>query len=481
MVKRLLYTICLVLALAIPVAHANEHTFPFAMAHNGREYPMLVKGAKGAVLCTYSTRHGVSGHTVRLAISEDEGKTWRHIDSISALRASMFGLQRRPTTIQTSNGTLVCTYEDAKIGDAMPKVYMVRSTDNGASWSNAVAIFKGPQAPMQDFSSMAAGADGNLVVVAISSDEVDPGTHTYLVRSTDHGVTWSAPIRGNRRGWIGRACECCMTSVAIAPDGTVGIAFRANRSNVRDIHATFSTDGGLTFADPVRIQNEPWTVDGCPSTGPSIAFDDNSRAHISWRDFRDGATQSVVWYATVLPSGTTTPDNIDLSSVEAEDSDYPSIAASRDGQKITVVHESSNGLRATVSTDGGKTFTSRRIDDFVKSNSSSHIVTLANGGAMIAWMASRDGVFDVAASMPVSTAVEKENAGTHVTPELVSGWVPIGEFDQVFAFDLTGRQVSVVLESAGQRRARPDGLGVAVLVVVSQTGQRSYLVLLNSL
>jgi len=476
MKQLLLVSVFLMSAIAPMWLFANEHTFPFEPVHNGREYPMLVKGAKGALVCTYSSRLSPSGHKVRLAISEDEGQTWRHIDSIAKLRASMFGLQRRPTTVQTSNGTLVCTYEDSKTSGEMPKVYMTRSTDNGATWSTAVAVYSGPQAPMQDFSSMAAGVDGNLVVVSVSSDATESGTHIFLVRSTDHGANWSSPIRVNRKGWIGKACECCMTSVAIAPDGTVGVAFRANRSNIRDVHAAFSTDGGLTFADPVRIQDMPWTVDGCPSTGPSIAFDGNSKAHISWRDFRDGATQAVVWYASILSTGTTTPQNVDLSSLAASDSDYPAITVSPDGQKITVTHESTNGLRAAVSVDGGNTFTSSVIDELVKQNSSVHGVSLDDGRVVLAWMSGRDGSFDVAFSGLLTSTV-LQDPFQPPTPKHVVGWLPIQGNDDVVAYDLSGRQIGVIIDSFGQKRARPDCRGAAIMAIVSSNHQHFHLVI----
>lgn len=228
---------------------AGEPTFPFSPVHNGRLNPIIVRGAMGSIVTTFSTRIA-GGYRIGMAISNDNGSTWRMIDSVSLSRAGMLGLQRRPTGHQTSDGTLICSYEDQKVGDMMPKVYVTRSTDNGYTWSATVSVVRGPQAPMQDFSSMAVGANGLVVISFISADSVESGQHVWIIRSTNHGSTWSLPIRANRRGWVGKACECCMTAVAIAPDGTVGVAFRANRSKL--------------FSYPQLVQDSPWNIQGPP-------------------------------------------------------------------------------------------------------------------------------------------------------------------------------------------------------------------------
>jgi len=333
----------------------------------------------------------------------------------------------------------------------MPKVYVARSTDNGYTWSATVSVVRGPQAPMQDFSSMAVGANGLVVVSFISADSVEPGRHVWIVRSTDHGTSWSLPIRANRRGWIGKACECCMTGVAIAPDGTVCVAFRANRSNVRDIHAAFSSDGGLTFSDPKLVQDSPWNIQGCPSTGPSITFDGSSKAHLSWRDYRDTAERSISFYATLRSNSVGVPVNMNISSQYADDSEYPSVCVSDDGRFVHIFFESSNGLRLNTSVDYGATFTSSVLDELVKSNASAHIVALPAGRALAVWMGERNGVFDVKMQNEGSpTAIEDEPAVGEF--DMQQKWLTIDEQSSVLATDLLGRPVDVREDNAGVRR-----------------------------
>ena len=78
-------------------------------------------------------------------------------------------------------------------------------------------------------------------------------------------------------------CFCCKTGVATAPDGTVYVAWRhIYPPNLRDIAVARSTDGGRTFAPPVRVSEDGWAIDGCPDDGPSIAVDAGGVLHVAW-------------------------------------------------------------------------------------------------------------------------------------------------------------------------------------------------------
>ena len=73
--------------------------------------------------------------------------------------------------------------------------------------------------------------------------------------------------------------------------------------NVRDIAFTKSSDGGRTFAPPVRVSDDNWVLDGCPENGPAMIVDDAKRIHIVWPTLVPGATAAseptmALFYAT---------------------------------------------------------------------------------------------------------------------------------------------------------------------------------------
>ena len=43
---------------------------------------------------------------------------------------------------------------------------------------------------------------------------------------------------------------------------------------VRDVFVSHSTDNGLAgnFSSPVKVHNDTWYMNGCPSAGPSLSF-----------------------------------------------------------------------------------------------------------------------------------------------------------------------------------------------------------------
>jgi hypothetical protein len=72
-------------------------------------------------------------------------------------------------------------------------------------------------------------------------------------RSTDHGVTFSKPLKISKRIASGQGSD-----IAVAPDGTVYVTWRQYDFNPKKINDAIvfvkSTDGGQTFSDPQTVQ-----------------------------------------------------------------------------------------------------------------------------------------------------------------------------------------------------------------------------------
>ena len=78
-------------------------------------------------------------------------------------------------------------------------------------------------------------------------------------------------------------CYCCKTSIATGANGTVVAAWRhVYPGNIRDIALAKSSDGGQTFASPVRVSEDNWVLDGCPENGPAVAIDRTNAIHVVW-------------------------------------------------------------------------------------------------------------------------------------------------------------------------------------------------------
>ena len=122
-----------------------------------------------------------------------------------------------------------------------------------------------------------------------------PGSEVRVARSTDGGRTFTAGVVVHRD-----VCPCCRTTLAIAPDGTVAVAFRSSTDNVRDIVVVRSTDGE-SFGEPIVVHRDGWIVESCPHAGASLAFDGDGRMHIAW--YTGAEERQGLWYARSAADG----------------------------------------------------------------------------------------------------------------------------------------------------------------------------------
>jgi len=166
------------------------------------------------------------------------------------------------------DGTLVAfftAFDVAADNRATARLALVRSGDKGATWSAPVDV-----APVQalgasdpetgtalregvNLGAIAVGPDGSLVV-AWQDARFSGGTRDgiALSRSTNGGLAWSTPVRVNRDPSV----QAFLPGVAIAADGTIGVTYYDFRTNTADPSTLFtdywlarSADGGATWRE----------------------------------------------------------------------------------------------------------------------------------------------------------------------------------------------------------------------------------------
>ena len=174
----------------------------------------------------------------------------------------------------------------------------IRSTDQGKTWTPPVTVNDGHEFGSHNFHALTAAADGSLLATWLDAREGHSGV--WMSRSKDAGKTWEP----NRSIYAEPTCPCCRTSVAVAPDGTIYVAWRAILpGDVRDVVVTKSTDGGQTWAAPVRPRSDGWVYPGCPHAGPSLKVDAEGRVHVAWWTGKEG--EAGVYYARSEDEGKT--------------------------------------------------------------------------------------------------------------------------------------------------------------------------------
>jgi hypothetical protein len=183
------------------------------------------------------------------------------------------------------------------------RLVSARSTDGGTSFGPTEAVPGGDASGNRGWESAAVTATGEVVAAWLDHREVAARTTGGATGGAhQHGAATHQPATdGVARAqlsqiWFARlgdsasaraiapgVCYCCKTSIATGQGGIVAAAWRhVYPGNVRDIALSASSDGGRTFAPPVRVSEDNWALDGCPENGPAIAIDATNAIHIVW-------------------------------------------------------------------------------------------------------------------------------------------------------------------------------------------------------
>jgi hypothetical protein len=186
-----------------------------------------------------------------------------------------------------------------------------RTTDGGATWETARAIVQTASQSYIQFNQILVLPSGTVVDIfefyAEQPNKPITFTNLQVMRSTDHGQTWSSPINavtmtplylpnGTTRvvdpetGQVVRDT----TNPSSAVDSRNGNLYavwedgRFSNFQYNDIAFSMSADGGFTWSAPIRVNQTPLNIPALDRQAffPSIAVAANGTIGISYYDFR---------------------------------------------------------------------------------------------------------------------------------------------------------------------------------------------------
>ena len=287
------------------------------VAHSipGAQFPTVATDARsGSVYVAYIATEGTGTRQLTnvYLVARHDGETWSTPVRVNSDPGEADAQAQAPAQVEVApNGTVIVVWTNAipvegRRYDAS-NLFMSRSTDGGRTFApqRTINTDANGMPAGHTFHDVVISSDGTIFVSWLDSrawhaaeaevtaesdvvprhmhhgmaanDSAMPGTEVRVARSLNGGVTFSEGVVA-----AVDVCPCCRTSLATASDGSLYVGWRHIFENGRDPAMAWSTDDGLTFSAPVRIHSDAWAIDGCPHTGPSLAFDPAGRLHVAW-------------------------------------------------------------------------------------------------------------------------------------------------------------------------------------------------------
>src|SRR5215472_907202 len=262
-------------------------------------------------------------------------------------------------------------------------IFVRRSTDGGKTWdadaASVIAHDSTPGIPFEDkpyiFADTVSPHPGNLYIgwtqFTLTTSEL------LFARSTDHGQTWSQPIRLNSVSGLPRDDNGALEGFdgVVAPDGTLYTIW----DNRDGIMMAVSHDGGKTFGHDRRIIPAGpgyFGITGVSRSNgfPQIGIDPRGnkkggKLYVSWSDYSNGDVDVFVASSGNHGRSWSRPVRVNSDPIHnGNDQFFQWMAVDPQSGAINVVFydRRTNNEATTVtlarSTDGGKTFTNYALD-----------------------------------------------------------------------------------------------------------------------
>jgi len=280
----------------------------------------------------------------------------------------------------TGKGLLVARYTRS-VDDG--QTFEPARTLNSPAKNDLSAIMHGGFAAAHAFGTLTTDANGGVHVYWIDTRfmaEQDTVSALFVATSRDNGKTF-AP---DSAVYKSKVCPCCQLD-ADTRDNQVFLSSRwVFPEGSRDSAVAISNDSGRTFADPARLGEGRWMIEGCPLKRTSIDVV-SEYVYTAW--FTAGQEPAGVYFARSTDGGETYQESIALHA-DALVSDAPSVAALDDGTVFVAWHAKTGGPRRvfiSISADYGGSFSAPIEVPAPEGTAAYPEIVAGAGNAYLAW------------------------------------------------------------------------------------------------
>lgn len=200
-----------------------------------------------------------------------------------------------PSVRALSDGTLAAHWQRTDgLAEEAYDLPLSWSKDGGRTWSRPTFPHRDEKMVQHGFASLFQAPGGGLGVVWLDGRDLKVGDQRTSM------ALWSA-IYGSdgkqvsERAIDKRVCDCCQTGVATTSDGVI-LAYRGRTGEeIRDIYVT--RFDGREWSAPTPVHDDGWMINGCPVNGPAV--DARGReAAVAWFTAKGDQGQAFVAFSS---------------------------------------------------------------------------------------------------------------------------------------------------------------------------------------
>lgn len=268
-------------------------------AAQGSGEPNLARDPDGRVYLSWLEPSGDSAHALRFATLQDDA--WSAPRTIAQRSDFFVNWADFPSLVPLSGRTLAAHWLQ-RSGSARYayEVRIAQSADGGETWSEPLVPHRDGTATEHGFVSLfpirdslgAIWLDGRNFARAAKGESAN-----MMLLMTTVGLAGGS---GAERIVDDRVCDCCQTSLAIASSGPLVVYRDRLEGEIRDISIARWSDSGWSRGTVVHADD--WKIDACPVNGPAIAAAED-RVAVTW--FTNARDSARVYLAMSTDAGVT--------------------------------------------------------------------------------------------------------------------------------------------------------------------------------
>jgi hypothetical protein len=265
----------------------------------GSGEPNLFAANDGKVIFSWHEPVEGGGSTLRMAVRT--GTVWSRPTTIASGREFFVNWADFPSLIELADGTLLAHWlEKTERSTYAYHVMLSRSTDGGTTWDEPVRPHRDLSPTEHGFVSLVPEPDGGASLIWLDgramAGEAGSDGHSTGDMSLRFTTVGADGTLGEEVLLDDRSCECCQTAMVRTDDGALVAAYRdRSEGEIRDIAVRRLVDG--EWSEPRHVGNDNWYFTACPVNGPSLATSGNTVA-IAWFSAPDGDNRAAVAFST---------------------------------------------------------------------------------------------------------------------------------------------------------------------------------------